>query len=240
MRKLVAIIFSVLTVLSLTACESSAELPKDSAKATSQNVTEEPTLAPTQEPTQAPTEPPTTEPEPIFVDHAPFAEGGISYYKYAWGTSFDEIKKNEIKPGMIEGQHYGYYDSGLNLFAKELVVDDEIKGLYFVTRLDFDWNNQLVSVMPVLEEYLSDRSRVEIYLDLVAQCKELYGDPERITGLSVNERTDIDQFTQSVLGGANCTYIWSDADRNQVVVSCQPGQGRIDVIVIFNTKDYRM
>ena len=238
MKKLAAIIFSFLIVLTLTACGSLAEFQKDGKEATSQNVTV--TETPTQAPTQAPTEPPATEPEPVPVDHTPFTEGDIAYYKYAWGTSFEEIKKNEIKPGMIEGRDYGYYDSGLNFFAKELVVDDEINGIYFVTRLDFDQNNQLVSVMPVLEERLPGYDRAEIYLELVAQCKELYGEPERITGLAVDESTDIDQFTQAVIGGTGCTYTWSDADRNQVIISCQLGQGRIDVVVIFNTKDYRM
>lgn len=236
MKKIDIISMALLLALSMVACETTSIPQTESTGNTMINATQTPTELPTEASSQGATK----ESEPVSAKTIPFAEGDIAYHKYAWKTAFEEVKSKEITPGMVAGQHYGYYDSGLDIFAKELVVDDEIMGAYFVTRLDFDKQDQLVSVMPVLEEELSNRARAELYLALVAQCADFYGVPEKTSGPAIGENPNVDQFLSIITSGVACDYIWSDAESNQVILDCHMGQSRLEVVIILNTKEYRM
>lgn len=165
----------------------------------------------------------------------------IRYHKYDWGTSFEEIKNNEITDGMVQGQDYGYFDSGITDFSKELIVDGTLFGSYFAIHYYFDQQDQLVSVMPVQGLNLSDLEVTELFIKAVEYYTDLYGAADNLDSLQTAESfSDISQYTSWILEGNSVNYIWTDEDSNQLIVSCYKSNQWLELVIIFNTKDYVM
>ena len=237
MKKWFSALLVAVLALSLAAC-GATDTPAESPTISAENSeTSEETLTISTETTDIP-----EEFSDIPVDPSIELSGDrIRYHKYDWGTSFEEIKNNEITDGMVQGQDYGYFDSGITDFSKELIVDGTLFGSYFAVHYYFDQQDQLVSVMPVQGLILSDLEVTELFLEAVEYYTDLYGAPDNLDSLkTVESFSDISQYTSWIAEGNSVNYIWTDDDLNQLIVSCYKGNHWLELVIIFNTKDYVM
>lgn len=165
----------------------------------------------------------------------------IGIEKYAWGTAYETVVKGEIKKGMIEGEDYAFFDESSE-FSREIVVDTKIDGKEYRTYYDFDENEELVSVMVVLNEVLSDEDTVKVFLELAESYQKEYGEPAEVYNEYMEDvYLDMEEYAISLANGdITSSYTWFDEAGNQLMLYAAQGDGYIDVILVSSTFEYNL
>ena len=159
----------------------------------------------------------------------------IGLDKYEWKTSYNTIYKKEVTKNMVEGEDFFCIENGTEI-AKDLAVDVNIGGTEYRKYYSFNMDDELVSVMVMLNAVLNYEETAEVYLKLAEEYQKKYGEPLEV----YNEYTEEEYISleayanQLALGAITSSYTWMDEEGNQTLLYAAQGDEYIDVILLYD------
>lgn len=162
--------------------------------------------------------------------------------KYAWGTSYQRIFRDNITDDMVLGADYGetYYDDG-NI--EQLVLDSKILGYEMYTFYEFDFYGELISTSFVMSEDSSDKAYVEAFLELIDGYKQELGNYTDVSDYSQlrSAINDPETYAADITEKDMLCVSWGedDVDDDKDILMWLTGEnGYAEIVVMYTCPGY--
>ena len=157
------------------------------------------------------------------------------YRGYAWGTSYDEIYKNEITGDMVEGRDYA--------IEEDCIANGyEVAGMVANGQFLFNKEGALRGGFLDFQEKHSDEDQYyEDYKKLVEIYTSVYGDPDKIVEDWKDEtyKSDRSNWGHAIAkGDVKFITLWGDINDVYVAIVLEGKNYKADVNVLFANEAY--
>lgn len=157
---------------------------------------------------------------------------------YKWGTSLDELMKDESTDSMTEGEDYSYEDNNLIIFGQK-VSSYSADTLYM-----FNSNQQLACGFYFLtEKHIDYINYYNDYCDLVKLYKNKYGLPKTQTAEWKNDlyKSDQSEWGTALAAGQVVFHTdWTDSNGNSIRIQADGDNAKIEVKIMYKSNDYTL
>lgn len=162
-------------------------------------------------------------------------ESTITFRGYDWGTSKEEIMKNEITSDMVADVDYLEEDDGL------LINGQYVAGLDALVLYNFTDNGLDSGVYSITEKHTNKTDYYRDYEDLVKKYTDKYGTPviDQAQWKDDLYKDDPDDWGMAVAVG-DVTFVskWEKADGSTTGIMLKGDNYEINLAIIYQSPDY--
>ena len=162
-------------------------------------------------------------------------ESTITFRGYDWGTSKEEIMKNEITSDMVADVDYLEEDDGL------LINGQSVAGLDALVLYNFTDNGLDSGVYSITEKHTNKTDYYRDYEDLVKKYTDKYGTPviDQAQWKDDLYKDDPDDWGMAVAVG-DVTFVskWEKADGSTTGIMLKGDNYEINLAIIYQSPDY--
>lgn len=162
-------------------------------------------------------------------------ESTITFRGYDWGTSKEEIMKNEITSDMVADVDYLEEDDGL------LINGQSVAGLDALVLYNFIDNGLDSGVYSITEKHTNKTDYYRDYEDLVKKYTDKYGTPviDQAQWKDDLYKDDPDDWGMAVAVG-DVTFVskWEKADGSTTGIMLKGDNYEINLAIIYQSPDY--
>ena len=159
----------------------------------------------------------------------------FTFKEYAWGTSLDEIKQNEITSDMVENVDYGM--SGNTL----IILNSKVSSYDASAIFEFDNDNKLISGgYSLTEEHTDDSGYYDDFIKLTSTYAKKYGLPEQSDVWKNNlYKNDVTKWGfAAACGHVSFLRYWDADDGSSISITLSGDNFETSTFVLYRSPNY--
>lgn len=163
------------------------------------------------------------------------ATSAFTFRGYAWGTSLDEIKQDEITSDMIENVDYGM--SGNTL----VILNSKVSSYDASVLFEFDNDNKLISGgYSLAEEHTDDSGYYDDFIKLTSTYAKKYGLPEQSDVWKNNlYKDDVTKWGfAAACGHVSFLRYWDADDGSSISITLSGDNFEASTFVLYRSPNY--